>query len=300
MYVNALVSTLRKILLFLIKNRLSHILHTYRFDEHRDNNTPTIFPTILNSRILSESALLINTHHCGIGSKIQNRIEDIIRIQTDVITQQETSTNSWNYWKRESFEYQKNPYPDDLDDTCNAHYIFLVQEYLKNVKAHIGNTPFARYFNPKKTFNFTNQLLRSEIKFKTANEGTIYETSDGTIHCSAYNTWIQGSTRQDMEDIDPVVQVILYKVLSILKSIPENFKIFIEQKISRMSTELWDSKYYHSKLYVLSELSSLPFDELVANTPHIKVQEVLIESYINMFFICFTDRNSIHKNFIFI
>lgn len=176
---------------------------------------------------------------------IRNKVDALIAKSLPAIAQERSETDSWNYWLRDSVEYKSKPYPDDLDDTFNVHLLFLITN---------------KSFTAKTTQNIIEQLLNTER--------TIVKNS------CAYNTWLYrrcSTSEQDIdvenkilddfkgvknfEDIDPVVQVAVYKILSKLNALPEKFKHFLTSHIS--NSGFLKSKYYTSELYVLSELSSI-------------------------------------------
>lgn len=75
------------------------------FSTYEENQSA--FPTSL---ILSSLNSLADTEETG---KIKSRASEFI-------LSQRSDFWSWNYWKRNSAESMKSPYPEDLDDTCCA------------------------------------------------------------------------------------------------------------------------------------------------------------------------------------
>ncbi len=150
----------------------------------------------------------------------------------DFIYSQKSDTNTWNYWKLRSSESKTHPYPDDFDDTCNALYVL---QALQNFE-HTNQC--STISNARLTHSLIKNLLDSEV--------------DG-----GYNTWIKST----WQDVDPVVQVAIYRILKKNKSVPNSLKELISSKLISLKDSLWHSKYY-SDIYCLSELSSIDLDEL--------------------------------------
>lgn len=203
------------------------------------SSSKNIFVTVLTCRTLSESAEILSS----INPQLSRILLETIKKSEDFVKNEKLNTGDWNYWSKTSSDYINKPYPSDLDDTFNAHYM---------LRAVNGN-----YFNSENLYIITQNLLNTE-------------RADG-----GYNTWI----KSDIEDIDPVVQVIVYKLLFKIRSVPDNFKDFLVNRLLVINQNSWKSKYYHSKLYTLSELSSILSTLTNSKDIATKLHNILIHQY---------------------
>lgn len=225
------------------------------------SSSNNIFATILTCRILAESMELLDV--CAV-QRLKNEISALIEKSSPAIIREKSSSDSWNYWQRDSPEYTSKPYPDDLDDTFNVHLLFQIFPHFRDIYTQDKHTdnPDHHTLKAKSLYNLTNQLLSAERKISYPNTSDQY----------AYNTWLNTCKNTSFEDIDPVVQAVVYKVLLRLKSVPHKFKEFLTSRLSNFghsglsldsNLSFLESKYYDSKLYVLSELSSLPLENII-------------------------------------
>lgn len=225
------------------------------------SSSNNIFATILTCRILAESVELLDV--C-VTRRLKNEISALIEKSSPAIIREKSSSDSWNYWQRDSPEYTSKPYPDDLDDTFNAHLLFQIFPHFRDshTQEKYADNPDRHTAKAMSLYNLTNQLLNAERK--------VYHPK--TSGQCAYNTWLDTCKNTDFEDIDPVVQVIVYKVSSRLKSVPHKFKEFLTSRLSNFghsglsldsNLSFLESKYYDSKLYVLSELSYLSLEDTI-------------------------------------
>lgn len=205
------------------------------------SSSQNIFITILVCRLLSESAETLSETE----PQLSQAIFDIVHKSVNLIKNEKIDAGNWSYWMKNSTSYTEKPYPPDLDDTFNAHYV------LQNFDED--------YFNSETLFSITQDLINTEHK------------DDG------YNTWI----KSNIEDIDPVVQVAVYKLLLKIKSIPDSFREFLTQRILEINSHqgFWSSQYYSSKLYIFSELSSLLPTLIETAEEHNLLRNSLIRCY---------------------
>lgn len=215
-----------------INNRISEVLHLILGKRERDGGyygytseifkpdtkIQSIFVSSIVCRLLLESAELIKYTDYNLYKEIRKSTGKTIVL----IEKNRRSEGTWNYYTNRS-DAQKNVLPDDLDDTFNS---LLALDLFDEDKTD-SNTLLATM----------KVLLATERKLEKA---------------SAYNTWVA-----DIEDIDPVVQIITYKFLSRIRSVPSDFDTFLNQTLSRLKDHLPSSKYYESKFYILMELSSV-------------------------------------------
>ncbi len=177
-----------------------------------------------------------------IFGKVDKQISSTLSLYLkEIITftlNQKTELNTWNYWTKNSPSTLENPLPDDLDDTFNALFILLKNESVPGALV-----------TPKILESMVRALISTEKIFEN-----IY---------TSYNTWISNDPK--FKDTDPVVQVIIFRVLEYINSVPEKFKAFIKTYIENILDTIANkplipvSKYYISNAYVLSEISFLSF-----------------------------------------
>jgi hypothetical protein len=213
-------------------NKIEEVLHLILNKRERDggyygytsenfkSNTKikSIFVSSVVCRLLLESAELIKYSNYNLYKKIRSSTKRTIAL----IEKNRKTEGTWNYYINKN-NSQGNDLPDDLDDTFNS----LVALDLFDEDKTDSNTLFATM----------KVLLATERKI-------------GKV--SAYNTWVAY-----IKDIDPVVQIITYKFLSRIRSVPRDFDSFLDQTLSRLNDHLPTSKYYESRFYILMELSSI-------------------------------------------
>lgn len=204
----------------------------------KDNSkSPSIFVTLLISRILTESA-----HKYSLEP-----LDELLKTCRTAVRNLTSPKYSWDYFGNnkdidkdlEREQDQRIMPPDDLDSTCNALYTLLYRSQDTNTAVDIEEQSIL-------ISNLVRHLLTAEHKLSSIS--------------SAYNTWILDNFKHTkFFDVDPVVQVIIHKTLWQIDSIPKNFENFLNLKLSKLlkAHKFWDSKYYNNRLYVLSEISSL-------------------------------------------
>lgn len=183
----------------------------------RNTKIQNIFISSLVCRLLLESAEQIKYTDYNLYKKIRMLSERTIKL----IEKNRETSGTWNYYLKRNRD--RSILPDDLDDTFNSLLALNMFDADKT--------------NSDTFVTTMNVLLKTERKI-------------GDL--SAYNTWIDG-----IEDIDPVVQIITYKFLSKIRSVPSRFNTFLEQVLSKLQDKLPKSKYYESMFYILMELSSI-------------------------------------------
>lgn len=178
-----------------------------------------IFISAVVSRLLLESSNIIKYSNYNLSLKIK----ESTRLTVKFIEDNQSTSGTWNYFVKE-INGHKSYLPDDLDDTFNC---LLVLNLFNEDKT-----------NSKTLVDTMNVLLKTERKFE---------------NLIAYNTWVT-----EIEDIDPVVQVITHKFLSRIRSVPSQFDAFLNQTLNTLDKICPKSKYYENRFYILMELSSIP------------------------------------------
>lgn len=224
--------TKRISILEILSNKISQL---YQNPSSVSQLTDAVFPLLLIGRILSETNnLIFGKVDKEVSSTLNLYLKEIITFTLN----QKTELNTWNYWSKNSSSALENPFPDDLDDTFNALFVLLKNESVPGALV-----------TPKILGSMVRTLISSEM------------TSEGP-HTS-YNTWISNDPK--FRDRDPVVQVIIFRVLEHINSVPEKFKAFIKAYLENILDTIINtplvpvSKYYISNAYVLSEISFLSF-----------------------------------------
>lgn len=213
-------------------NKIEYILKTIRSkksnegffygytDTEETKKIQSIFTSALISRILLESSELIKYKDYKLSLEIKKVLKSTIKL----IEKEQKKHGTWNYYVKKHI-HNSNIIPDDLDDTFNC--LLALELYDRKNITH------------RTLFKVMNILLKTEQ----------YNNSQ-----LSYNTWIE-----KFEDIDPVIQVIVFKFLTRIKSVPSQFEGYLKRLITNIKYSVPASKYYENKLYILMELSSLPF-----------------------------------------
>jgi hypothetical protein len=177
------------------------------FDDCEENESS--FPTILSL-------------HCLRKLPDSEEIKTIKDKASKFVLSQHSDFWSWNYWKRNSLESTKTPYPEDLDDTCCA------------LAALIENQP---------------ETVPTDAVAKAVNLLTYSESQEG----GPYYTWITPpDADKGWKDIDLAVNSNIGFFLSLQEvNLPSITKL-IEKAIDE---EKYDSPYYFSPVATIYFIS---------------------------------------------
>jgi len=218
----------------------------------------------------------------------QNTVKSIQQKAIDFLIQQQKSNGSYNYWDRYSDDYQKLPYPDDLDDTAlSLAAIFLTDPSL---------------IDGKILSSFTNTLIS-------------LESSEG----GPYFTWITDrSSPLAWKDIDLAVNTNIAYFLSLQGVSLPNITAMIKKSIE---SQTYTSTYYEGVIpiyYFLSRVSLLPKKNILiediskTQIQHLLDQALVLSSLIrlhapitfiekhleNLLLLC--EKQNIHQTFPFV
>ncbi|MBI2990417.1 MAG: hypothetical protein HYY51_04525 [Candidatus Magasanikbacteria bacterium] len=165
-------------------------------------------------------------------SKYDKRVESLREYLALFLLKEKSSFWSFNYWQRDSEEYKRLPYPDDLDDTFSA--LAALHSYNPDI---IDGSILA---------SVSNLLLTNEIQ-----EG------------GPYRTWLLSSDADQKyrEDVDFVVNINIAYFLSLYEIELPNLSAFID---THVASELYASKYYpasYQAVYFLSRFYKGPYLE---------------------------------------
>lgn len=185
---------------------------TKDFKEYSKTHT-----TFINSLILD---LLCRVEESG------EELQSITEKLSTYIMNQKSKHWTWNYWDRQSHEYQKNPYPDDADDTFAAL-----------------NALYA--YNP--------ELISGEALAHIVTGLTSIEKDEG----GPYKTWYTKSKKRAWNDVDIAVNIRIWRFLK-----SQNVELPNLAKYIFLSMDNLYSPYYPSRIPILYELSQCYTEEL--------------------------------------
>lgn len=192
-----------------------------------NGNTNTPVPTVFTSSLIAVALCAVK------GNELAQTIH--LRI-TEFLKTQRSEGGTWNYFVKESAEYQSHRYPDDMDDTALA---------LASIITHDS-----AYFDGIVTALLARTLTAVEIQ-----EG------------GPYNTWITDFEKDTRwEDVDIAVNANVAYLLSLLDiELPKLTEYFDECLKANALT----SRYYTSVitlLYFLSRTYNGPYKQSCIDT----------------------------------
>lgn len=168
----------------------------------------------------------------------QSLLKSIQQKATDFLIKQQTPSGSYNYWDRYSEDYQKLPYPDDLDDTALSLAALSLTE--------------PSLIDGKILSSFTNTLIA-------------LESTEG----GPYFTWITDkSSPLAWKDIDLAVNTNIAYFLSLQGVSLPHITSMIEKSIE---TQLYTSPYYEGVIplyYFISRVYPLPKKNILIEAIH--------------------------------